>query len=1287
MKVLRDARAARLGAWLLAVLAAGAAVAAGAVLQGHLHTEVMMLPAVLAVLVSAALNGLRPGLLTTGLCGVGFAWLASAPGHGFELAEHDRAGALVLFLAVGVTASLLCGALHATRLRLERSQTFHRSIADLTTDFAFEATVLEDGRTVIDSITEGFTKLLGYTMDEVLARGGWRAVVAPEERAAAREFMRRVLAGEEVEAEMRHVTRDGRSVWVHFKLRPVSGADRRVLRFYGAARDVTPQREAEGRIQGLNRELERRVEELQAVFDTAPVAIWQAHDRNCERISENRHAAELMGRGGSVPAVPPGSSTWRCLRQGEPLPVEALPLQQAAREGRAVLGVELEVAVPGREVASVVGNAVPLLDADGQVRGAMSVFVDITQRKRIEAALWQGREQLRLVADNAPVLIAQSDAEGRYRFANRAYAERFGLSAEALVGRHVAEVVGEAAWRSLLPYVQRVLAGETVSFEAEIPYALVGVQHMRCAYAPERDAQGRVVGLVAAMLDINDRKQVERALEQARAEAERRAGEAEQAKALLQTIFDNLPEGIAWVGGPPDYPVLANSRFGRELIGAPAGATGAHPLDGHPVYTADGRRRLATEELPLYRASRHGETVCNEELLVERADGSHVAVLVDAAAIRNAQGEILGAVNCWRDITERKRAEAAQRRSAERFRSLVVATAAIVWVTNAQGEFAEPQPSWQACTGQDWPEHRGFGWLQAVHAEDRERLRQAWLQEVESGGHYDVEARLWHAATGSFRYFQSRAVPVRDASGRISEWIGTCMDIQDRRQALEALRQSEERFRLMVESARDYAIFTLDAKGCITAWNVGARHVLGYEEADILGRHAELLYTAEDVAKGVVERELDKARREGQAEDERWHVRKDGSRFWSSGLVMRLSAGGERRGFLKIMRDVTEAKRSRETLERQALALREADQRKDEFLATLAHELRNPLAPLRNGLEIMRLAGTDLQAQERARAVMERQLAQMVRLIDDLLDVSRISRGKIKLRIARVELAAVVRDAVETSRPLIEGAGHTLTIELPQEPLHVDADQTRLAQVFSNLLNNAAKYTEPGGAIGLQVQRLGAEARVCVSDNGVGIGAQMLPRLFEMFSQGDRSIERSQGGLGIGLALVKRLVEMHGGHVEAASAGLGHGSEFCVQLPLARSQPAQPPAPAEPVNPAECAGRRMLVVDDNKDAALSLAAILQIMGNDARVAHDGVEALGLAASFRPQIILLDIGMPRLNGYETARLMREQPWGRDALLVALTGWGQDEDRRRSREAGFDHHLVKPVEPEALERLLA
>jgi PAS domain S-box-containing protein len=383
--------------------------------------------------------------------------------------------------------------------------------------------------------------------------------------------------------------------------------------------------------------------------------------------------------------------------------------------------------------------------------------------------------------------------------------------------------------------------------------------------------------------------------------------------------------------------------------------------------------------------------------------------------------------------------------------------------------------------------------------------------------------------------------------------------------------------------------------------------------------------------------------------------------------------------------DITERKRADDSLKLLATQLAEADRRKDEFLAILAHELRNPLAPIRNGLQIMRLANGESETIEQARTMMERQLGQMVHLVDDLLDLSRISRGKIELRKERVELSKVIQQAIETSRPLIEQSGHDLTTTMPPGPIYVDADITRLSQVFSNLLNNAAKYTEQGGRVELTVQRGDSEAIVSVKDNGVGIPAHMLPHVFEMFTQVDRNLERSQGGLGIGLSIVERLVQMHGGSVAVDSEGPGTGSEFVVRLPVALSTVHRSDGDTEATTPLS--RRRILVVDDNKDAAVSLAMMLRLTGNEARTAHDGMEALNVAEEYQPDFILLDIGMPRLNGHETAKRIRQQPWGKGMVLVALTGWGQQEDRQRTAEAGFDHHLVKPADAAEINRLLA
>jgi signal transduction histidine kinase/ActR/RegA family two-component response regulator len=365
--------------------------------------------------------------------------------------------------------------------------------------------------------------------------------------------------------------------------------------------------------------------------------------------------------------------------------------------------------------------------------------------------------------------------------------------------------------------------------------------------------------------------------------------------------------------------------------------------------------------------------------------------------------------------------------------------------------------------------------------------------------------------------------------------------------------------------------------------------------------------------------------------------------------------------------------------------LKDADRHKDEFLATLAHELRNPLAPIHNGLQLMRMDGRDGTKIEQALTMMERQLGQMVRLVDDLLDVSRINQGKLELRTERIDLAAVLLSAVETSRPLIEQMGHHLHVELPGESVVVDADLTRLAQVFANLLNNAAKYSERGGRITLWAGRQGGEAVVSVRDTGIGIAADQLPSLFEMFSQVKSAIERSQGGLGIGLSLVRRLVDMHGGRIDAHSEGPGKGSEFVVRLPVSATS-----APALQIDEGRGktkTGLRILVVDDNRDSADSLAQLLRLMGGNTRTAYDGEAAVAAAAEFSPDVVVLDIGLPKLNGYEACRRIRALPGAKGVLLIAQTGWGQDGDRQRTRQAGFDHHLIKPVDHTVLMKLLA
>jgi len=388
----------------------------------------------------------------------------------------------------------------------------------------------------------------------------------------------------------------------------------------------------------------------------------------------------------------------------------------------------------------------------------------------------------------------------------------------------------------------------------------------------------------------------------------------------------------------------------------------------------------------------------------------------------------------------------------------------------------------------------------------------------------------------------------------------------------------------------------------------------------------------------------------------------------------------------RVLERTAELTKAVEKLTEAERALKDADHRKDEFLATLSHELRNPLTPLRNSLELIKRANGNADLIEQSRSTMERQLSHMVRLVDDLLDVNRITRNRLELRRDRVELASIIQHAVEACRSMAESANHELDISLPPEPIYLNADSVRLAQVFSNLLFNACKYTERGGHIWLTVERQGSDAVVIVRDTGVGIPPDMLPKVFEMFTQLARTLERSQGGLGVGLTLVKRLIEMHDGTVTAHSQGQGQGSEFVVRLPILieRPQAGQSPAPTD--ENVSITSRRILVVDDNRATTCTHATLLQQTGNEVHIAQDGMEAVEKAETLKPDIILLDIGLPKLNGYDTCRAIREQPWGKDIIIIAQTGYGQEDDRRRAQEAGFDGHLVKPVDHTVLVKML-
>ncbi|MFC5496808.1 response regulator [Caenimonas terrae] len=854
--------------------------------------------------------------------------------------------------------------------------------------------------------------------------------------------------------------------------------------------------------------------------------------------------------------------------------------------------------------------------------------------------------------------------------------------------------------------------------------------------AEEAYSMGAVDFLTKPLIPVIIKAKVAFFIELQRGKDELRAAgrRASQERAFLAAVLEAIEDGV--VACDADGKLTLFNRATRSFHGLPQDALPPEQWAAHYSLFREDGSLLPTSEIPLARALA-GEHVSDLRMVIAPHGGNPRTVVASGRPLYDDDGQKLGAVVSMHDVTAVREAELAReaavreqgRReeaeaaaelinaSKERVRLATEAGGLGVWLWETETDTVVWEHDWLydmfGLPRDAEPLNAARFVSEFLHPDDRDAFMAAAAATMERGEPFQFVGRFFRHPDHEVRWLEFRGRRQIATDGVLQRVLGTAADITERHRFQERLRVSEERYRALFEAIDegfclidvifdaqrrpiDYRFLEINPA---FAHQTGLQDPVGKRVTELVPGHESKWFDVygQVVLTGQPVRFIDEAQAMGR---------------WFDVYAARLG-GADSSTVAVLFTDITARKQADDDLRRLAAELAESDRRKTEFLATLAHELRNPLAPLSSGLQVMRLSASDPVAIERTRSMMERQINHMVHLVDDLLDIARISTGKVELKKERVDLQTVIASAVETSLPLIEAGRHELHVQMPDEELMLDVDLTRVAQVVSNLLNNAAKYTPARGRIGLSAHREGDFVVIAVADTGIGIPPSSMPTVFEMFTQVGRNMERAQGGLGIGLSLVRRLVELHGGTVQASSEGVGRGSTFTVRLPLAPDTPAAAPGPAPsrqpvaaptaapPAAPAFAVaapapalapddaegGLRVLVVDDNTDAADTLGALLDMSGHATRIANDGYQAIEVAQAFQPQVVFLDIGLPGMNGYEVARKLRELPGMDRAFLVALTGWGAREDRERSSEAGFDHHLTKPADMGAVETLLS
>lgn len=930
----------------------------------------------------------------------------------------------------------------------------------------------------------------------------------------------------------------------------------------------------------------------------------------------------------------------------------------------------------------------PLRDLDGNIHGFYCILEETTEHVLLRQRRDEETSRIFSLFESSPSFMAVlSGPELQYEMANAAYLRFVGQ--RQLVSRSVKEVFPEIGEQGYLDILDRVYATGEPFIGQRLPLALhrysteeLDIRYVDFVFQPMRDSVGKINGIFIEGYDITDHVHVEeraRNSEQLALEATRLQ---KMEKNLLSALLEAAPVGIGFADCTGAL-TLVNAENRRIW--------GEHPMsediDSYvewKAWWADGSTRHGQQILPhewgLARAL-GGENVVNDIIEIEPfgAPGTRRTVLLCASPIRNDAGNVINAVVTQTDISDRVRSETALRESEARFRSITDAMPQMVWSTLANGYHDYYNKQWYTFTGVPPGSTDGEGWNNMFHPEDQQHAWETWHHCLRTGEPYQIEYRLRHHS-GQYRWVLGRALPVRNEGGAIIRWMGTCTDIHEQKLSQVALKESEEQFRALAENIPQLA-WMAEPDGAIFWYNDRWYAYTGTTFDEMQGWGWQKIHHPDHVA-AVTEKFRD-CIQHGKIWEDTFQIKgADGQYrcFLSRAVPIRDEAGNITR-WMGTNTDITDEREATELL-------RQVDQRKDEFLAMLAHELRNPLAPITTAAQLLGFVQNDTARVSEISTVISRQAAHMTSLIDDLLDVSRVTRGLITLQKDNVDIRSVVSEAVEQVQPLIEAKSHRIDILGYDNKSTVLGDKKRLIQVAVNLLTNAARYTPNGGCIAISTHVRDGQAVLSVRDSGIGMSSELMAHAFDLFVQGERTPDRSQGGLGIGLALVKNLVQLHGGTVVAHSEGKNKGTEVTISLPAIEKDnaPTLILAKDDATSPSRI-GLRIMVVDDNHDAAEILGMLLQTVGHEVHVEYLASTALEHAQAILPQVCLLDIGLPDMDGKELAQRLREIPGMENVRLAALTGYGQPEDREATKTAGFDRHFVKPAEIQELTKWLS